>query len=101
MQPHAGYLSADCACGCLVKPLLGLERELRCTQVAFMLPTAYPITFATFNYAPVSVAVAIIIICLAWCLPRYGARRAFLEGTRSLKSNPSAKVRHSQLFTHL
>ncbi|CAL5225906.1 g8697 [Coccomyxa viridis] len=62
------------------------------STVAFMLPTAYPIDFANFNYAPISVAVAVAIICLAWYLPRYGARGAFLEGSRSLYATPSAMV---------
>ena len=65
-----------------------------CVQVAFMLPTAYPIDFANFNYAPISVAVAIAIICLAWYFPKIGAQRAFLEGSRCLAASASKKVRH-------
>ena len=64
-----------------------------------MLPTAYPVAFANFNYAPISVVVAIAIICLAWYLPRYGARGAFLESTRSLHISPSGKVGPQQLPT--
>ena len=67
-------------------------------QVAFMLPTAYPIDFANFNYAPISVAVAVTIICLAWYLPKIGARSAFLEGTRSLQTTASNKVTQLQPF---
>lgn len=65
-----------------------------CMQVAFMLPTVYPIEFANFNYAPISVVVAVAIICLAWYFPRIGARSAFLEGSRSLAASASNKVSH-------
>ena len=65
-----------------------------CVQVAFMLPTSYPIDFANFNYAPISVAVAVAIICLAWYFPKIGARSAFLEGSRCLAASASNKVRH-------
>ena len=65
-------------------------------QVAFMLPTVYPIDFANLNYAPISVAVAVVITCLAWYLPKIGARSGFLEGTRSLAASASKKVSHLQ-----
>ena len=78
--------------------LPGLVWRWLCMQVAFILPTAYPVDFANFNYAPISVVVAIAIICLAWYFPRYGARDAFLEGTRSLQISASGKASDPQLL---
>ena len=64
-----------------------------------MLPTSYPVDFTNFNYAPISVAVAVAIICLAWYLPKFGARSAFLEGTSRLAASASGKVSHLMLLS--
>ncbi|XP_028087737.1 amino-acid permease BAT1 homolog [Camellia sinensis] len=38
------------------------------TCSAFLLPTVYPITWSTFNYAPIALGVALTIIMLWWVL---------------------------------
>ena len=45
--------------------------------ILFVLPPAYPITVNTFNYAPIAVAVVLIIATVFWQL---GGKRTFMEG---------------------
>ncbi len=45
--------------------------------ILFVLPPAYPITVSTFNYAPVAVAVVLIIATVFW---QIGGKRTFMEG---------------------
>ena len=40
----------------------------------FVLPTAYPVTRLTLNYAPVAVGVVLVGTLLYWVLPGVGAR---------------------------
>ena len=58
-----------------------------------MLPVAYPITFGNFNYAPITVVVAVAVVSLAWYLPKHGAKHAFLANRRGGYDSPSDKVR--------
>ena len=64
-------------------------------QIAFMLPTAYPCSYENFNYASVTVGVAVLVVCLAWYFPRYGARHAFRGGVRQVDYIRSGRVRSS------
>ena len=61
-------------------------------QIAFMLPTAYPCSYENFNYASVTVGVAVLVVCLAWYFPRYGARHAFRGGVRQVDYIRSGRV---------
>ena len=45
--------------------------------ILFVLPPAYPITVTTFNYAPIAVAVVLIIATVFW---HAGGKRTFMEG---------------------
>ncbi len=45
-----------------------------CAQIAFALPTAYPITPLDLNWTPVTVGVAMSIVLFVWFLPAVGAR---------------------------
>ena len=45
--------------------------------ILFVLPPAYPITVSTFNYAPIAVAVVLIIATVFW---QIGGKRTFMEG---------------------
>ena len=81
--------------------LLGPTLIYLCVQVAFMLPIAYPMTFANFNYAPITVIVAIAAICLAWYLPRYGARHAFRAGQLRFDQTLSGRVSPLNVLTHV
>lgn len=58
-----------------------------------MLPVAYPITFGNFNYAPITVVVAVTVVSLAWYLPKHGAKHAFLANRRGDYDSGSDKVR--------
>ena len=57
-----------------------------------MLPTAYPCSYENFNYASVTVGVAVLVVCLAWYFPRYGARHAFRGGVRQVDYIRSGRV---------
>ena len=61
-------------------------------QIAFMLPTAYPCSYENFNYASVTVGVAVLVVCLAWYFPIYGARHAFRGGRRQVDYIRSGRV---------
>ena len=66
-----------------------------------MLPVAYPITFGNFNYAPITVVVAVAVVSLAWYLPKHGAKHAFLTNRRGAHDSGSDKVRpRSSKFRH-
>ena len=67
-------------------------RSSGATQIAFMLPTAYPCSYENFNYASVTVGVAVLVVCLAWYFPRYGARHAFRGGVRQVDYIRSGRV---------
>jgi len=95
-----GPCSACCCRLCSECAILArtLTLILFCMQVAFMLPVAYPMTFENFNYAPITVIVAIAAICLAWYLPRYGARHAFRAGQRRFDQTLSGRVSPLNVF---
>lgn len=44
-------------------------------QVAFVLPVAYPVNLANFNWTPVTVALVLAGVLLAWFAPGCGARQ--------------------------
>lgn len=46
-------------------------------QVCCSLPTLYPITLESFNYAPVALVLVITLALAAWWCPRWGARLHF------------------------
>ncbi len=45
-----------------------------CVQVAFVLPTTYPVTRETLNYSGVAVGIVMVGAVLVWFLPSIGAR---------------------------
>ncbi|GMP79499.1 hypothetical protein CsSME_00035017 [Camellia sinensis var. sinensis] len=51
------------------------------TCSAFLLPTLYPITWSTFNYAPIALGVALMLIMLWWVLD---ARKWFKGPVRNI-----------------
>ena len=86
--------SIDPACSARDRPVVS-ELSLRrscAAQIAFMLPTAYPCSYENFNYASVTVGVAVLVVCLAWYFPRYGARHAFRGGVRQVDYIRSGRV---------
>lgn len=44
-------------------------------QAVFVLPTAYPVTSTTLNYAPVAVGIVLIGTLATWFMPVIGARK--------------------------
>lgn len=62
-----------------------------CT-IVFVLPTAYPVTEQTLNYAPVAVGTVLVGTLVAWFLPfGWGARSWFKGELHNLTSESSAK----------
>ena len=43
-------------------------------QAVFVLPTLYPVTSTTLNYAPVAVGIVLLGTLFVWVLPVVGAR---------------------------
>lgn len=52
-------------------------------QVAFVLPTSFPVTSVTLNYAGVAVAIVLLGAVLIWVLPVVGARNWYRGGLQT------------------
>lgn len=57
-------------------------------QVAFVLPTSYPVTTQTLNYSGVAVGMVMLGAILVWFLPRVGARHWFRGESQTYKPQP-------------
>ena len=51
---------------------------LSAVQVVFVLPTLYPVTSTTLNYAPIAVGVVLVGTLVVWVLPFIGAHKWYL-----------------------
>ena len=60
-------------------------------QVVFVLPTAYPVTTKTLNYAPVAVGIVLVGSLTVWVLPVIGAHKWY-QGAGAAKGG-LAKLR--------
>ena len=64
-------------------------------QIIFVLPTAYPITEQTLNYAPVAVGTVLVGTLVVWFLPfGWGARSWFKGELHNLTSESSVCASH-------
>lgn len=43
-------------------------------QALFLLPASYPVTTVNLNWTPITVGIVLILVLVAWFLPKYGAR---------------------------
>ena len=41
--------------------------------MSFIIPSSYPVSFSNFNWTPVTVGAALLLMLAAWCVPRCGA----------------------------
>jgi hypothetical protein len=57
-------------------------------QVAFVLPTSYPVTRETLNYAGVAVGIVVLGAFFIWFLPVIGARHWFRGEIQTYKPEP-------------
>ena len=65
-------------------------------QIIFVLPTAYPVTEQTLNYAPVAVGTVLVGTLVAWFLPfGWGARSWFKGELHNLTSESSVRASQS------
>lgn len=66
----------------------------------FVLPTTYPVTPETFNYAPLAVGAVLIGALVAWWLPVVGARKWYTgpKVARTLRHKP---LRHGEKAAHV
>ncbi len=76
-----GLWDKHCSVGLYSSSSSNLSREAGrptgaalCVQVAFVLPTSYPVTRETLNYAGAAVGIVMVGAVLVWFLPRVGAR---------------------------
>lgn len=53
-------------------------------QVAFIIPTNYPVSYSNFNWTPVTVGVALIVVVSAWYLPKLGATHWYAGKSHTL-----------------
>lgn len=42
--------------------------------MAFVLPTAYPVSILNFNWSPVTIVLVLSVVLAAWYMPCFGAR---------------------------
>ena len=73
-----------------------------CLQINFCLPTTYPVSRYSFNYAPVAVGIVLIGAIAAWFFPAVGARHWYHgpKGTYA-RLDPRWKNKQEVLFSTL
>jgi hypothetical protein len=66
-------------------------------QIIFVLPTAYPVTVQTLNYAPMAVGTVLVGTLVVWFLPfGWGARSWFRGELHNLTNDSSVRASQSQ-----
>lgn len=55
--------------------VIDCPKDCTALQVVFVLPTLYPVTSTTLNYAPVAVGIVLLGTLFVWILPVIGARQ--------------------------
>ena len=61
-------------------------------QVAFVLPTSYPVNIANLNWTPVTVALVLAGVLLAWFAPGCGARLWYHGKAHTLENTSVVRV---------
>jgi hypothetical protein len=56
--------------------------------VAFIIPTTYPVMFSNFNWTPVTVGIALLIVLGAWFLPKCGALHWYHGKSHTVREDP-------------
>lgn len=67
-------------------------------QVAFILPTVYPISSDNFNWTCVTVGAVIIGVLGAWFAPKIGARNWYTGKSHTLESRHDVVRAHCMLI---
>ena len=61
------------------------------TSIIFMLPTIYPISEATFNYAPAAISGVLLVVTLAWI---FSARHWFAGPKLEIDNSDIVRVKY-------
>lgn len=61
-------------------------------QVVFVLPTSYPVTSTSLNYAPVAVGIVLFGSIAAWIVPWIGARGRYKGAAGVMSSEELAEA---------
>jgi hypothetical protein len=66
-------------------------------QVSFIIPCSYPVSFSNFNWTPVTVGAALLLVLAAWFVPRCGPShwyhgKASTLDDASMVSHPASHV---------